>query len=119
MSLGSRQVDVLIIGGGPAALGILVNAVKTNRLNELIQGDGVAIIDAGLNFGGGTLSHYGINSNTSGGGFLKCTFKKHKNVGEKTAGPEPKADNHPLKRGKKEEKATKKMETAAGAPYQA
>lgn len=35
-------------------------------------------MDAGLNFGGGLLSHYGINSNTSGGGFLKCTFKKQK-----------------------------------------
>eukprot|EP00347_Sterkiella_histriomuscorum_P013633 403363974 len=72
----SKFVDVLIIGGGPASLGILVNAVKTNRLNEFMQGDGVAIIDSGLNFGGGLLSRYGINSNTSGGGFLKCTYKK-------------------------------------------
>jgi hypothetical protein len=71
-----RTVDVLVIGGGPAALGLLVNAMKTNRLNELIQGDGIAVIDAGLNFGGGILGRYGINSNTSGGGFLKCMFKK-------------------------------------------
>lgn len=48
------------------------------RLNELLQGDGVAFLDAGLSFGGGQLAHYGINSNTSGGGFLKCTYKKHK-----------------------------------------
>jgi hypothetical protein len=41
-----------------------------------MQGDGVAILESGLNFGGGLLSQYGINSNTSGGGFLKCTFKK-------------------------------------------
>ncbi len=68
----------MIIGGGPAALGLLVNAVKTNRLNELMQGDGIAIVDAGLNFGGGILGKYGINSNTSGGGFLKCTYKKIK-----------------------------------------
>ena len=43
-----------------------------------MQGDGLAIIDAGINFGGGILGKYGINSNTSGGGFLKCTFKKIK-----------------------------------------
>ena len=48
------------------------------RLNELMQGDGIAIVDAGLNFGGGILGKYGINSNTSGGGFLKCTHKKTK-----------------------------------------
>ena len=46
------------------------------RLNELIQGEGFAIIDAGLHFGGGLLYKYGINSNTSGGGFLKSTYKK-------------------------------------------
>ncbi len=38
----------------------------------------MAIVDAGLNFGGGLLGRYGINSNTSGGGFLKCTYKKTK-----------------------------------------
>jgi hypothetical protein len=53
------------------------------RLNELLQGDGLAIIDAGLNFGGGILGRYGINSNTSGGGFLKCAFKKTKNKEKK------------------------------------
>ena len=26
-----KEVDVLVIGGGPAALGLLVNAFKTNR----------------------------------------------------------------------------------------
>lgn len=53
-------------------------------MNELLQGDGIAIVDAGLNFGGGILGRYGINSNTSGGGFLKCTYKKNKNK-DKTA----------------------------------
>ena len=76
----------MVIGGGPASLGLLVNAVKTNRLIELLQGDGLAIIDAGINFGGGILGRYGINSNTSGGGFLKCAYKKtkkEKNANEK------------------------------------
>ncbi len=72
---------------------MLINAVKTNRLTELLQGDGLAIIDAGINFGGGILGRYGINSNTSGGGFLKCTYKKikkDKNAAEKTADDEKK-----------------------------
>ncbi len=43
----------------------------------------MAIVDAGINFGGGILGRYGINSNTSGGGFLKCTYKKTKKDKEK------------------------------------
>jgi hypothetical protein len=66
---------VLVIGGGPAALGLLVNAFKTNRYSELLKGDGLAIIDEGLSFGGGSLCQYGINSNTSAYGFFKCTTK--------------------------------------------
>ena len=66
----------MVIGGGPTSLGLLVNAIKTNRLNEVLQGDGIAIIESGLSFGGGLLGKYGINSNTSGVGFLKCTYKK-------------------------------------------
>ena len=41
-----------------------------------MQGEGFAIIDSGLHFGGGLLYKYGINSNTSGGGFLKAAYKK-------------------------------------------
>ena len=67
-----------------------MNAVKTNRLTELLQGDGLAIIDAGINFGGGILGRYGINSNTSGGGFLKCTYKKTKKDKEKGIGEDEK-----------------------------
>lgn len=52
-----------------------------------MQGDGLAIIDAGLNFGGGILGRYGINSNTSGGGFLKCMAKKIKKGGDKGVAP--------------------------------
>jgi len=47
------------------------------RFNELVNtGDGIAILETGLAFGGGCLQHYGINSNTSANGFIKCTFKK-------------------------------------------
>jgi len=41
-----RSADVVFIGGGPATLGLLCNAQKTNRLNELVgSGDGIAILE--------------------------------------------------------------------------
>ena len=39
----------------------------------------MAIIDEGHGFGGGNLASYGINSNTSAKGFLKCTYRQKKN----------------------------------------
>ena len=77
------QVDTLVIGAGPAALGFLINGLKTGRLNDLIRSkdnghgnnNGLAIIDEGICFGGGQLQNYGINSNTSAGGFLKAIQK--------------------------------------------
>lgn len=72
---------MLLIGGGPSALGIFINAFKTNRFCELVtQGMGVAIVDAGTNFGGGRLGDYGINSNTSSKKFLECTYKTKKKL---------------------------------------
>lgn len=71
------RADIVIVGAGPATLGLLCNAMKTNRLNELVNsGDGIAILEQGLSFGGGDLVNFGINSNTSARGFLKCCFKK-------------------------------------------
>ena len=67
----------MIVGAGPATLGLLTNACKTNRLNELVaKGDGLAIIETGLAFGGGCLQNFGINSNTSANGFIKCLYKR-------------------------------------------
>jgi hypothetical protein len=76
----SIVVDTLVIGSGPAALGFLVNSLKTGRLNDLIRSkdsgigsnNGIAIISEDISFGGGQLGEYGINSNTSASGFLKC-----------------------------------------------
>ena len=55
------QVDTLVVGAGPAALGFLINALKTGRLSDLIRSkdqgvgnnQGLAIIDEGISFGGG------------------------------------------------------------------
>lgn len=79
MASNTKTVDCLVIGSGPASLGVMVAAVKNQRLNEFIQDDGVAILDAGISFGGGMLCNYGINSNTSANSFLKCIFRKVKN----------------------------------------
>jgi len=76
----TKVVDLLIIGGGPATLGFIINALKTNRFPELIQNDGIAILDTGTSFGGGNLCNYGINSNTSANGFVKSIFVKEKKV---------------------------------------
>jgi hypothetical protein len=39
-------VDILIVGGGPATLGLICNAAKTGRLNELVNtGDGIGIVE--------------------------------------------------------------------------
>lgn len=51
------------------------------RLNDLVTtGDGIAILDQGLSFGGGALQNFGVNSNTSANGFIKCLYKKQGNV---------------------------------------
>lgn len=47
------------------------------RLHELVAtGDGLAIIEQGMSFGGGELQNFGLNSNTSARGFLKCAYRK-------------------------------------------
>jgi ribulose 1,5-bisphosphate synthetase/thiazole synthase len=55
-----KHVDVLIAGGGPATLGLLCNAMKTDRLKELVMplsdsSSGLAILERGLSLGGGNL----------------------------------------------------------------
>ena len=42
----------------------------------MTKDDGIAILEQGEGFGGGQLQEYGINSNTSANGFLKCTYRK-------------------------------------------
>jgi hypothetical protein len=82
-------VDVLMIGGGPATLGLLINASKNGKLHELIaSGDGIGIVEKGLTFGGGVLQDFGINSNTSANGFIRGLYKAKETV--TTVAPEEK-----------------------------
>ena len=73
---------MLVVGSGPAALGLMIASVKQQKFSELLQEDGVAILDQNLAFGGGMLCEYGINSNTSANSFLKCIFRKAKDAGK-------------------------------------
>lgn len=52
------------------------------RFNELVQDNGLAILECGTSFGGGNLGKYGINSNTSANSFLKCILRKFNNLGK-------------------------------------
>lgn len=84
------MVDVVIIGAGPATLGLLCNAAKTNRLQELVNsGDSIAILEKGLCFGGGALQNFGINSNTSANGFIRSLYKKVVPPSNQPAQPTP------------------------------
>ena len=78
MTANTKNVDLLVIGAGPASLGFLVSAVKNQRFGELLQDDGITILDSGISLGGGMLCEYGINSNTSANSFLKCIFRRAK-----------------------------------------
>lgn len=49
-------MNIVFVGAGPSTLGIMCNALKTNRLKDLVlQEGGVAILDQGSSFGGGAL----------------------------------------------------------------
>jgi len=64
----------------------LINALKTNRIHELVRSkdtgfgnnNGLAVISDDICIGGGNLGFYGINSNTSAAGFLKCLYALQK-----------------------------------------
>jgi len=49
-----QTVDILIVGGGPAGLGLFCNALKYEKIDKLVNtGNGIAILDSGTAFGGG------------------------------------------------------------------
>ena len=75
-----KTVNIVFVGAGPSTLGIMCNAMKTGKLRDLVNKDGgIAILDKGCSFGGGALQLFGINSNTSANGFIKCTYLSQKN----------------------------------------
>jgi hypothetical protein len=53
------------------------------RLEYLLQGNGIGIVDAKSCFGGGSLTKYIINSNTRGASVLKAIYKPAPKESEK------------------------------------
>ena len=55
MRIREKYVDVVFVGAGPATLGLITHAIRNDRLNDLINGDSIAILEKGHTFGGGYL----------------------------------------------------------------
>ena len=55
------------------------------------KGESIAVLDQGMAFGGGSLQNFGINSNTSANGFLKCLYRRKvvtEQAGNQSASPQ-------------------------------
>lgn len=70
-----QKVNIVVGGGGPASLCLLVNALRRNKIETLLEGDGLVILEADNSLGPGTLEKYIIDSNTKAIGFLRTLFK--------------------------------------------
>ena len=70
-----KNVNIVVGGGGPASLCLLLNAVRKNKIETLLKGGGIVILEADNSLGPGTLEKYIIDSNTKAIGFLRTLFK--------------------------------------------
>ncbi|MBV9845786.1 MAG: FAD/NAD(P)-binding protein [Kutzneria sp.] len=61
---------VVFCGGGPAAIGPIIAAARTGRLDDLLN-RGIALIEPGP-IGPGGFAHHRIAANSLGGPFLEC-----------------------------------------------
>ncbi|RPF29770.1 hypothetical protein EDD96_6313 [Streptomyces sp. Ag109_G2-6] len=65
-----QYFGLVFCGGGPAALGPIIAAARSGRLDALLD-RGVALVEPGP-VGPGGLAHYRIGANSLGGPFLEC-----------------------------------------------
>jgi len=65
-----KKYDIIFVGGGPATLSFLSYLFK-NKQEHLFSSYNILIVEKSETFGSGCLGKYGINSNTSGEGFLR------------------------------------------------
>ena len=63
--------SVLIAGGGPAGLAVLLAAHRHGRLDALLA-RGVVLVEQGLTIGAGDLGRYAISSDSTGRTFADC-----------------------------------------------
>jgi len=82
-------------------------------LHELVStGDGLAVLEAGMTLGGGELQHFGVNSNTSARGFLKCAYKRREVAGTGHADNGDNNNSNKKAQGEKASPAAKKKKPA-------
>src|SRR5271163_2704585 len=64
-----RQFGVVLVGGGPAGLAVLLAAHKDGRLTEMLQ-QGLLIVERSAHIGKGQIGNYTINSDSTGYTFV-------------------------------------------------
>lgn len=64
-----RKYGLVIAGGGPAGIAVLLAAHRDGTLNELLE-RGVLIVERGASIGGGLIGSYCINSDSTGNAFI-------------------------------------------------
>jgi len=66
----AHNFGLVICGGGPAGLGLLICAAREGKLERLLD-EGVAIVERRDTLGSGSMAHYRINANSLGVAFLE------------------------------------------------
>ncbi len=67
--MSERQFGVVLVGGGPAGLAVLLAAHKDGRLTEMLQ-QGLLIVERSAHIGKGQIGNYAINSDSTGYTFV-------------------------------------------------
>jgi hypothetical protein len=67
---------VVVVGGGPAAIGLLVAAVRRGVATRLAEA-GIVVAEAGSGLGGGALRRYVVASDTRGSVFIEAVERSH------------------------------------------
>ena len=64
-----KKFGVILVGGGPAGLAVLLSAHRDGRLVEMLQ-QGLLIVEQSAHIGKGQIGNYAINSDSTGYTFV-------------------------------------------------
>ena len=71
-----ERYDTIVLGAGPAGIGLLVCAAQRGELAALLD-RGLAIVERGARIGAGTLGDYVLNSDSLATSFVECLETGH------------------------------------------